>query len=58
MKLNVNKYHVLLNSHGPITIKIKNLCIKNSSCEKMFGINCDYNLKFTNHIDKISKKAS
>ena len=58
MKLNTDKCHVLLNSQGPNTIKIGNLCIKNSSCEKMLGINFDYKLKFTNHIDEICRKAS
>ena len=58
MKLNTNKFHVLLNSQGPKTTKIGNLCIKNSSCEKMSGINFDYKLKFTNHIENICKKAS
>ena len=58
MKLNTDKCHVLLNSQGPKTIKIGNLCIKNSSCEKMLGINFDYKLKFTNHIENICKKAS
>ena len=46
-----------LNSKGPKTIKIGKLCIKNSSYEKMLGINFDYKLKFTNHIEKICKKA-
>ena len=58
MKLNTDKCHVLLNSQGPNTIKIGNLCIKNSSCEKMLGINFDYKPKFTNHIDEICKMAS
>ena len=31
---------------------------KNSTCEKILGINFDYKLKFTNHIDAICKKAS
>ena len=57
-KLHTDKCHVLLNSQGPNTIKIGNLCIKNSSCEKMLGINFDYKLKFTNHFDEICKKAS
>ena len=47
MKLNTDKCHVLLNSQGPNTI----FELKNSSCEKMLGINFDYKLKFTNHID-------
>ena len=58
MKLNTDKCHVLLNSQGPNRIKIRTFCIKNSSCEKMLAINFDYKLKFTNHIDEISKKAS
>ena len=55
--LNTDKSHVLLNSQGPKTIKIGNLCIKNSSSEKMLGINFDYKLKFMNHIGEICKKA-
>ena len=58
IKLNTDKYHVFLNIQGPNTFKIGNLCIKISSCENMLGINFDYELKFTNHIDKICKKAS
>ena len=54
MKLNTDKCHVLLNSQGSNAIKIGNLCIKNSLCEK----NVDYKLKFTNDIDEICKKAS
>ena len=58
MKLNADKCHVLLNSKGPKTIKTGNLYIKISSCKKMLGINFDYKLKFTNHIEKICKRAS
>ena len=58
MKLNTDKCHVLLISQGPNTIKIGNLFIKTSWCEKMLGINFDYKLKFTNLINEICKKAS
>ena len=58
MKLNAGKCHILLNSRGPYTIKIRNLCIKNSLCEKMLRINFVYKLKLTNHTDEIYKKAS
>ena len=58
MNLNGDKCHVLLNSQGPKTTEIGNLCIENSSCEKMLGINFGYKLKFTNHIEEICKKAS
>ena len=47
-----------LNSQGPNTTKLGNLCINNSAWEKFLGINFDYKLKFTNHIDEICKKAS
>ena len=39
-------------------MKTGNLCIKNSSYEKMLAINFDYKLKFTNHIEEICKKPS
>ena len=58
MRLNTDKCHVLLNGQGPNTIKVVNLCIKNSTCENILGINFDYKPKFTNHIDEICKKAS
>ena len=58
MKLNAGKCHILLNSRGPYTIKIRNLCIKNSLCKKMLRINFVYKLKLTNRTDEIYKKAS
>ena len=52
LKLNTGKYHVLLNGQGPNTIKIGNLCVSNSSCKKLLGINFDYKLKFTNNTEE------
>ena len=42
MKLNTSNYHLLVNSKGPNTIKIENLCIKNFSFQWLLGINFDY----------------
>ena len=42
MKLNKDKCHLFVNSNGLYTMKIGNLCIKNSLCEKLFAINFDY----------------
>ena len=42
MKVNTEKCHLFLNSSGPNTMKIGNLCIKYSLCEKSFAINFDY----------------
>ena len=47
-----------LNIQGSNTIKIGNLCIKNSSFEKMLGINFNYKLKFTNHVCKKASRKS
>ena len=41
MRLNTDKCHVALNSQGPNTIRIANLWIKDSTCEKILGINFD-----------------
>ena len=58
MKLNTDKCHVLLNSHGTNTIKIGNLCTNNFTCKKLLSINNNYKLIFTNHIEEICKKTS
>ena len=58
MKLTTDKCHVLLNSQGPNTIRIGNLCVNNSSCKKLLGINFDYKLKFTNHIEECTYRLA
>ena len=50
MKLNTNKYHLLLNSQEPNTLKIGDLHINNSLSEKLLGITFDCKLKFNKHI--------
>ena len=57
MKLNTDKWHVLLNGQRPKTTKIGNLCLNNSSCKKLLGINFASKLKFTNYTEKICQKA-
>ena len=44
IKRNTDKCHVLLNSQGLHTIRIGNVCLKNSSSKKMLGVNFDYKL--------------
>ena len=58
MKLYTDKCHLLLNNKGPNSMKIYNLCIKNSSCEKLLGINFDYKLNFEKDIEDICQKGS
>ena len=58
MKLNTDKFHLLLNSPEPNTLKIDYLQINNSVCEKLLGITFDCKLKFNKHIEDICQKAS
>ena len=59
LKLNPDKCHLLLTTKEQITLK--NLHIKNSLREKLFGINFDYKLNLQNaywrHLPKSIKKV-
>ena len=57
MKLNTDKYCLLLNSQEPNTLKIGDLHINNSLSEKLPGITFDCKLKFIKHIKDIWQKA-
>ena len=56
MKLNTDKYHLLLNSQEH-TVQIGDLHINNSLSEKLLGITFDCKLKFNKYIDDICHKA-
>ena len=58
MKLKTDKCHLLLNSQEPNTLKIGDLHMNNSLCEKLTGITFDCKLKFNKHIEDICQKAS
>ena len=58
MNLNTYKYHLLLNSQEPNTLKIGDLDINNSLSEKLLGITFGCKLKFNEHIEDIFQKAS
>ena len=56
MKLNTDKYHLLLNSqepHAQNTLKIGDLHINYSLSEKLLGITFDSKLKFNKHLEDI-----
>ena len=48
-----DKWHLLLEQ---TTLKIGNLQIKNSLCEKLLGINFDYTLNFSKYTEDICQK--
>ena len=54
MKLNPEKCYLLLNTKEETTL---NLHVKNSSVEKLLGINFDYQLNLGNHIGEICQKS-
>ena len=58
MKLNTDKYHLLLNSQEPNTLKIGDLHINNSLSEKLLGITFECKLKLNKHIEDICQKTS
>ena len=58
MKLNTDKFHLLLNSQETNTLKVGGLHINNSLSEKVLGITIDCKLKFNKHIQDICQKAS
>ena len=41
-----------------MNLKIGNINIENSACEKLLGVKVDNKLNFNKHLDRIIKKAS
>ena len=58
MRSNADKGHLLVATNNAINIKIGNIDINNSTCEKLLGFKFDYKLTFDNHISELYKKAS
>ena len=57
MKLNTDKYRLLLNSQVPNILKIDDLNINNPLSEILRGITFDCKLKFNKHMEDICQKA-
>ena len=58
MKANTDKFHLLVSSNESCTAKIEDFSIKNSTEEKLLGVNFDSNLSFENHVTSLCRKAS
>ena len=58
MKSNADKCHLLVITNNTINIKIGNIDITNSNCEKFLGVKLDHKLTFDDHISELCKKAS
>ena len=58
MKSNADGCPLLVSTNNAINIKIGNIDINNSTCEKLLGVKFDYKLTFDDHISELCKKAS
>ena len=57
MKANKDKCH-LASSNGHVSMKLENIEIENSNCERLLGVMIDSKRNFKEHLDGIIKKAS
>ena len=58
MKINADKYHLLVSTNNTVKIKIGNFDVTNSKCEKLLGVRFDHKFSFNDHISELCKKAS
>ena len=58
MKCKAAKSHLIVSTNNSVNIKIGNIDITKSICEKFLGVKFDYKLSFYDHVFKLRKKAS
>ena len=58
MKANSDKCHLITSKQSYMNLKIGNINIENSSCEKLLGVKLYNRFNFDEHLDGIIKEAS
>ena len=58
MKVNPDKCHLLISSVSQNKLKIGNVTIKSSACERLLGIKIDKKLRLNTYVENLSKKVS
>ena len=58
MKANKDKCHQIVSSNEHVSMKLDNIEIENSNCERLLEVKIDLKLNFKEHLDGIIKKAS
>ena len=58
MKANKDKCHLIVSSNEDVSMKLENIEIENSNCQRLLGIKIDSKLNFKEHLDGIIKKTS
>ena len=49
MKANKDKYHLIDTSNEHVSMKLDNIEIENSNCERLLGVKIDSTLNFKEH---------
>ena len=59
LKANPDKFHLILSDPSDeFSIKIENVDVKNSKCQKLLGVKIDSKLTFNDHVASLCTKAS
>ena len=58
MKENKDKYHLIVNSYEHVSMKLNNIEIENSNCERLLGVKIDSELNFKELLHGMIKRAS
>ena len=58
MKANKDKCHLIVSSNEHVSMKLDNIEIESSNCERLLRVKIDSKLNFKEHLDGIIKKAS
>lgn len=58
MKINVDNYHLLVNTRDKVNLRTDNINICNSKCQKLLGVKFDHKLTFDDHIAESCKTTS
>ena len=58
MKANKEKCHFIVSSNEHVSMKLDNIEIENSNCERLLGVKIDSKLNSKEHLDGIIKKTS
>ena len=58
MEANADNGHLIVSSDENISVKLENVHVENSQCEKLLGIQIDNKLSFKNHVNAMCNKTS
>ena len=58
MKAKSDKCHLITSKQNCMNLKLGNMNIENSNCEKLLGVKVDNKVNFNEHLDRIIKKVS